>query len=294
MAVPDDPQLIPLSAAAFHHYRPRLAATDAVIAISASREFREVVSTAAELRGVVPVVGIVQAADSSLGRVASEVVVAAGGPSAMPVTTRTFLSTATAGALVAAGLLGDRVAAEDARSQVRAAADHCQAANGAAAEVVEGIAPLIARFDHGFVVGGGAAAIAAGEAALKLTEMALVHTEGVETWEAESGAATLLGPGTFVVALRPTGPASEATAALVANAVAWGATVVEVAPAPTAPAVHLVRLPPDAPEAVAPLFTVPPVARLAYHVARARGVDADRPGWVARYAAQGLHHVAGA
>jgi len=128
---------------------------------------------------------------------------------------------------------------------------------------------------------------------LKLTKMALLHTEGTETWEAESGSATLIGPETFVVALRPAGPASAAATALIANAIAWGGTAVDVAPSATLPGAHLAWVPAGALEAVAPLSAVPPVARHAYHVAVARGMGPDRPGWVARYAAQGLHHVAG-
>lgn len=293
-AAPDDPMMVPISAAAFRFYRPPLGASDAVVAISASGEFRDVVASAADLQGIVPVVAVVQVADSALGRVAGEVVVAAGGPSSMPVMTRTFLSTATAGALVALGLLRDPDSAGAGRRELDQAADAAEAAIASAARVVEGLALELRDLEHAFVVGGGAAAIAAGEGALKLTEMALLHAEGVETWEAESGIATILGPGSFVVAIHPAGPAAEATAALAVNASGWGARVIEVAPERAARDAALLPVPADAPEAAAPLFAVPPVALLAYHLAVARGRTPDRPDWVSRYAAQGLHHVAGA
>ena len=65
--------------------------------------------------------------------------------------------------------------------------------------------------EHLFVVGSGLAPAAAIEAALKLKEMALVHAEGAESWEMASGAATIVGPATVVVALAPGGPGRDAT-----------------------------------------------------------------------------------
>jgi hypothetical protein len=38
---------------------------------------------------------------------------------------------------------------------------------------------------------------------------------------------------------------------------------------------------------------VPPIARLAYALARRRGHDPDRPDWVERYHSQGLRHILG-
>ena len=294
LAGPLDPVLIPVSAASFLHYRPRLGGTDAVLAISASGEFRDVLTVAEELRGSVPVVGVVQTVDSTLGRLASDVVVAAGGPSPMPVMTRTFLSTATASALVALGLLADPAVADAVRAALATAADHAEASIAAATGIAAELALRLAHHEHVFVVGGGAAALAAGEGALKLTEMASVHAEGIETWEAESGLATIVGPGALVVAIRPSGPASVATATFAANAVGWGAAVVDVGPTATAGAIGWLPLPEEAPEALAPLFAVPPVALLGWHLAVARGGTPDRPDWVTRYAAQGLRHVAGA
>lgn len=293
LAAPDDPAVISLTAASFRHYRPALASTDAVLAISASGEFRDVVASATELRGTIPVVAIVQDAASSLGGVAAEIVVAAGGSSPMPVMTRTFQSSATAAALVAIGLLGAKDVADRARSALAQAADAGDVAIAAARTVVESLAADLRDYRHILVFGGGCAALAAGEAALKLTEMALLHAEGSETWEVESGSATIVGPETAAIAIRPAGPAAEATAALARHCASWGARVIEVAADRSVDGSTLLAIPRDAPEDVAPLYAVPPLALLAYHLARSRGIDPDRPAWVGRYAAQGLHHVAG-
>lgn len=293
LSTPDDPAIIALSAASFRYYRPTLAPTDSVLAISASGEFRDVVASATELRGIVPVVGIVQDAASSLGSVSAETVVAAGGPSPMPVMTRTFHSSATAAAMVAIGLLGDSDVADRARLALTQAADAAESAIAAARNEIPVLARDLRDYRHVLVFGGGPAALAAGEAALKLTEMALLHAEGSETWEVESGSATIVGPDTAVIAIRPAGPASAATAALARNCAEWGARVIEVAAERSVEGAVLLAIPRDAPEDVAPLFAVPPLALLAYHLARSRGIEPDRPGWVGRYAAQGLHHVAG-
>jgi hypothetical protein len=36
---------------------------------------------------------------------------------------------------------------------------------------------------------------------------------------------------------------------------------------------------------------VPPVALLAFALARGRGADPDRPGWIERYHSQGMRHI---
>jgi fructoselysine-6-P-deglycase FrlB-like protein len=56
----------------------------------------------------------------------------------------------------------------------------------------------------------------------------------------------------------------------------------------------LLPLPADAAEDHAPLSAVPPVALLAFALARARGVNPDRPDWIERYHSQGLRHILGA
>ena len=56
----------------------------------------------------------------------------------------------------------------------------------------------------------------------------------------------------------------------------------------------LLPLPADAAEDHAPLSAVPPVALLAFALARARGANPDRPDWIERYHSQGLRHILGA
>ena len=143
------------------------------------------------------------------------------------------------------------------------------------------------------MVGSGLAHIAAMEAALKLKEMAIVHAEGTETWEMASGTATIVGSDSVVVALAPAGPGRAATADVVVHAAEWGARTIEVGPTALTPGSTLMPLPADATEDHAPLTAVPPVALLAFALARRRGHDPDHPGWVERYHSQGLRHIVG-
>jgi glucosamine--fructose-6-phosphate aminotransferase (isomerizing) len=290
----DDPTVIALNAGEFRTYLPPLGARDAVIGISASGEFRDVLAVVDELRGRVPTVAIVHVPGSTLDRTADHVVRSAGGPSAVPVMTKTFVATLAATHLVLGELLGGARAAAI-RAALAAAADDVAAAVAAAAPRVESLARDLVDREHVFVVGSGNAATAAYEAALKLKEMALVHAEGAESWEMASGAATIVGPDSIVVALAPAGPGRAATLDVARHAAGWGARIVEVGPgdAPAIAGADHLPLPETATEDLAPLTAVAPVALLAFVLARRRGHDPDRPGWVERYHSQGLRHIVG-
>jgi glucosamine--fructose-6-phosphate aminotransferase (isomerizing) len=292
-AGPDDPVVIPLTSADFRTYPPALGPADAIVGISSSGEFRDVVLAAEEVRGRTPFAGIVHVPGSALTRVASDVVLSAGGPSTVPVMTKTFSATLVATELLLLELLGVERAAPVERG-IAEAAEAAEASIAAAEPIVVDLADSLVEADHLFVVGGGLAHPAALEAALKLKEMALVHAEGTETWEMTSGAATMLGPDAVLVALAPAGPARQAMADLLGHVTGWGPRVIEVGPAPLVAGSVLLPLPASADEDHAPLTAVPPVALLAFALARRRGANPDRPDWIERYHSQGLTHILGA
>ncbi len=291
-AGPDDPIAIALTAGEFRTYRPELGPRDAVVGISASGEFGDVVGAFRELRGTVPTVAIVHVPGSSLTGVADRVVLSSGGPSHVPVMTKTFSATLVAAEMTLLALLEPARAAVALRG-IEAAAGHADAVIATTEATLGRTLDTLARFDHVFVVGAGLAHYAALEAALKLKEIALVHAEGGETWEATSGAATLLDARALVIGLAPPGPGRAATADLVRHARDWGASVIEIAADASCDDALLLDLPPLAEEDHAPLTTVPPVALLAFALARSRGLEPDRPEWVARYHSQGLRHILG-
>lgn len=291
-ATAGDPIVIPMTAGAFLTYPPALDKGDAIVGISASGEFRDVVAVAETWRDRVAVVGIVHVPGSTLTRIATDVVMSSGGPSDVPVMTKTFSATLVATEMLLLDLLGPQ-RADGPIDEIVRAADHADAAIAAAGPLIDELAGDLADAVHVFVVGSGLAHIAAMEAALKLKEMAIVHAEGTETWEMASGAATIVGPGTVVVALAPNGPGRAATADVVAHAAEWGARVIEVGPTSLAQGSTLLPLSADAIEDHAPLTAVPPVTLLAFALARRRGHDPDHPAWVERYHSQGLRHILG-
>ena len=83
-AGPDDPVVIPVTAAEFLVYPPVLGPGDAVVGISSSGEFKDVVAVAEGLRGRIPMAGIVHVPGSTLTRVASDIVMSAGRPVGRP------------------------------------------------------------------------------------------------------------------------------------------------------------------------------------------------------------------
>ncbi|HKF86262.1 MAG TPA: SIS domain-containing protein [Candidatus Limnocylindrales bacterium] len=292
-AGPRDPVVVPVTAADFVTYPPALGQGDAIVGISSSGEFKDVVAAAERHRGRLPFAAVVHVPGSTLTGLASDVVLSAGGPSTVPVMTKTFSSTLAATELLLLELLGDG-AGDALRSDLRRAADAADASIAAAEPLVEALAEELRDARHLFVTGGGLGYPAALEAALKLKEMALVHAEGAEAWEMTSGAATMLGPDAVVIALAPVGPARAGVGDLLGHAAEWGARTVEVGPERLVATSALLPLPPDAAEDHAPLSAVPPVALLAFALALVRGANPDRPDWIERYHSQGLRHIIGA
>ncbi len=291
-AGPDDPVTLPMTAGEFRTYRPRFGPHDAVVGVSASGEFADIVAAFRELRGAVPTIGVVHVPGSSLTAVVDQVVLSSGGPSRVPVMTKTFSATLVATELTLLALLGEERMAPVLGS-IAAAADHASAAIAAAEAQLEPLVATLDRYDHVFVVGAGLAHYAALEAALKLKEIALVHAEGGETWEMTSGAATMIDDRVAVIGLAPAGLGRAATVEIMRHVSAWGAATIEIGPQATTAGSLLVEIPAAAEEDHAPLTVVPPVALAAYALSRRRGIDPDRPDWVARYHSQGLRHILG-
>ena len=146
--------MIPTTAAEFLIYRPRSVPRDAVVGISSSGEFKDVVAVAEALRGRTPIAGIVHVPGSTLTQVASDIVISAGGPSVVPVMTKTFSSTLVATELLLLELLGGARASRRVAA-ILVAADAAEAAIAAAEPLVEALAATLVDARHLFVTGGG-------------------------------------------------------------------------------------------------------------------------------------------
>ena len=239
---------------------------DAIVGISSSGEFKDVVAAAERHRGAVPIgrdrprPGLHADAGSP-----SDVAALGRRPVHGPGHDEDVLRHARGDGAAAASSCSATTAGDALGRALLAAADAADAAIAAAEPLVEPLASSLRDARHVFVTGGGLGHPAALEAALKLKEMALVHAEGAEAWEMTSGAATMLGPDAVVIALAPAGPGrGPRSASCSRHAADWGARTIEVGPERLGRRrPRSSRSPAAAAEDHAPLTAVPPVALLA-------------------------------
>jgi fructoselysine-6-P-deglycase FrlB-like protein len=236
---------------------------DAVLAVSSSGEFRDVVEIARRAGGR-PCVAITAAADSSLAAAATAVVVQ------RVVSQRAVTHTqAVAGAYASALALWAAVTGDGELAAllgtVGGAAEQAvaDAETWAAHELPGGGTPRAA-----IAVGGGPAWAAAMELALMLKEISRIPAEGVETREGATSASFGLDRGHLMVSLDPAGDADGDEAVRLCAA---------------AGAVTL-RAPGAGGDArLIPITTLPAAAALSAELALAAGHDVDRPAWTDAY-----------
>ena len=283
------PLVLAVPAGEFRYFMPAIGTEDVVVGMSASGEFRDVVAAFEKLRGKCALVGITHVPGSSITKLADHLLVSGGGPSRVPVMTKTYASTLTALHVLLLEIFSAAPAYFD---DLAASAERCQQALIEVKKLLPELVPTVAKFEHAFYFGAGNAFAASLEGALKMKEMALLHAEGSETWEMASGPATVVSEKTFCAALY-TGDMSDSSTAVTARlARQWGARVLDVGPQPVAGDFHLqVTAPVN--QAFASLALVPPLALLAYRVARARGQNPNQPAWRERYYSQGMTHILG-
>ncbi|MHB1923662.1 MAG: glutamine--fructose-6-phosphate transaminase (isomerizing) [Acidimicrobiales bacterium] len=118
------------------------------------------------------------------------------------------------------------------------------------------------------------------EGALKLKEIAYLRAEGYPAGELKHGPIALIEEGTVVVGVANRGHLLDKMLSNVAEVRARGASVVLVSTegdeATAALADHVLTVP-DSHELFAPVLTVIPLQLFAYHLAKARGNDVDKP-----------------
>jgi glucosamine--fructose-6-phosphate aminotransferase (isomerizing) len=118
------------------------------------------------------------------------------------------------------------------------------------------------------------------EGALKLKEISYIHAEGYPTAEMKHGPLALIDPETPSVFVAPRGSLHAKTLSNVEEVKARMGPVIAVGTEGDDELARLadVFLPiPDVPEVVQPLLAVVPLQLLAYHVARIKGCDIDKP-----------------
>ena len=289
LAGAESPFVLAVPAGEFRYFMPAIGATDVVVGMSASGEFRDVIAVFEQLRGRCTLVGITHVPGSSISKLADYLLVSSGGPSRVPVMTKTYASTLTALHVL---LLEVFSAAPAYFDDLAASADRCERALMEIKKMLPELVPVVAKYEHAFYFGAGNAYAASLEGALKMKEMALLHAEGSETWEMASGPATVVSEKTFCAALYTGHPSDSSTAVTARHICQWGARLLEVGPQSEASDFQL-KVKAPAYQAFASLALVPPLALLAYRVARMRGQDPNHPAWRERYYSQGMTHILG-
>jgi fructoselysine-6-P-deglycase FrlB-like protein len=258
------PQVVALPCGVVARSSFRWRAGDAVLAVSSSGEFRDVVEIARHA-GDRPCVAITASPDSPLAAAADAAVIQHVA-SQRAVTHTQALAGAYACCLALwAAVTGDEELAALMAGAPDAAARAVADAEGWAAGALDGLDIPAAAV----TAGGGVAWAAALELALMLKEIARVPAEGVETREGATSAMFGLDRGHLMASLDAEGdPLGEETLRLCAAA---GATTL--------------RLPGTAGDdpRLAPITTLPAAAALSAELALAAGHDVDRPAWTDAY-----------
>jgi fructoselysine-6-P-deglycase FrlB-like protein len=251
---------VPCGIAVREHFR--WAPGDAMLAISSSGEFRDVVELAQ--RGDRPCVAITANAGSSLGTAATAAVLQHVASQRAVTHTQALAGAYGAGLALWAALTGDAGLAALLATAPDAAARAVVDAERWANETLAGAAVPPAAI----VAGGGAAWAAALELALMLKEISRIPAEGVETREGATSAMFGLHPGHLMVSLDPPGD-QLGEEAMQLCAAAGAATL---------------RPPGTSADArLAPITTLPASAALSAELALSAGHDVDRPTWTDAY-----------
>jgi glucosamine--fructose-6-phosphate aminotransferase (isomerizing) len=289
LARPNDPFVLAYPAGDFRFFMPAIQPNDVIIGMSASGEFRDVLSVFEKMQGQCLLVGITHVPGSSITHIADHILLSSGGPSHVPVMTKTYATTLTALHLILLETFNAPAAYFD---DLFAVADRCATAISNAKRVIPDIIPIVSKFEHAFYFGAGNAYAASLEGALKMKEMAILHAEGSETWEMASGPATVVSEKSLCVALYTGEKSDSDTANTAGHARQWGARVLEVGPSAPTGDWHL-----PVAASVVPSFSslalLSPLALLAYRTACARGYNPDKPAWRDRYVSQGMTHILG-
>jgi fructoselysine-6-P-deglycase FrlB-like protein len=235
---------------------------DALLAISSSGEFRDVVE-AVDAGAPLPYAAITASAASTLGSRAGARALVTVRQQRAVTHTQAFCGAVAAALAVWAELSGDA----GLRDAVARVSDESAVAVEAARPWVESAAGLDAPAAVAF--GSGPAWAAALEAALLLKEVAGIPAEGVETREGATSTMMALQPGHLVFSL-PTGddPLLEEAEAICRGR---GATVTR------APVVA------GGDRRLAAILSFPAAVALGERIGVARGLDVDRPAWTAAY-----------
>jgi glutamine---fructose-6-phosphate transaminase (isomerizing) len=247
--------------------------TDTLAAVEAARAFGGRVLAVTNTQG------------SLITREADAVLLTKAGPEVGVASTKTFLAQVAALYLLAldlAGARGARPAEElaDIGPGLRRSPEKVEEALGLLEGRMGEAVGVFAGARCALFLGRGHLFPVALEGALKLKEISYLPAEGYPAGEMKHGPIALVDEQCPVVAVLGEGTLREKTLSNVEETVARGARVIAIAHEgdEAAGRVAQVTLPvPEVPEILTPLVSTVPLQLLAYHVAKARGLNVDKP-----------------
>ena len=257
-----------------------------VVAISQSGETTDTLAAVEAARGFGGrVLAVTNTQGSLITREADAVLLTKAGPEIGVAATKTLLTQVAALYLLALGLAGTRGARPEEELReigrgLRRSPEKVEEALGLLeGRVVEAIGTF-AGARCALFLGRGQLFPTALEGALKLKEISYIPAEGYPAGEMKHGPIALVDEQCPVVAVLGEGTLREKTLSNVEETVARGARVIAIAREDDAAAARVaqVTLPvPEVPEILGPLVSTVPLQLLAYHVAKARGLNVDKP-----------------
>lgn len=273
-------------ASEFRYRDPILSADEPVLLLSQSGETADTLAALrlAKASGV-PTAAIVNVIGSSVAREADAVLATHAGPEIAVASTKAYTTQAAILALLAVraafsrGLIGE----DEARARTDALLHRLPAALEAVIAREGEIAALAGRLDapHVFYIGRGADYDACVEGSLKLKEISYIHSEAYAAGELKHGTISLIEAGVPVVAVSTDPAVAAKVASNMREVRARGGEVIALCTPTTegdiAPCADAVFVLPEADPVLAPLAAVSALHLLAYHVARLRGCDVDKP-----------------
>ena len=269
-----------------YRYRdPIVSENDLVIGVSQSGETIDTFLAMAEAKRLgATVVAVTNVVDSSMARAADAVLYTRAGMEICVVATKSVVSQIVVLETLALRLAQLRGTLSPA--EVSRLLSALQSVPELVAEVltrenaVASIARELAATRDYFFLGRGVGFTTALEGALKLKEITYVHAEGYPGGELKHGPLALIEPGVVVVAILTDDALKEKRLSNIADVKCRGATVLSVAhdgSLDVAAVSDYVMWVPATEALLSPLVDAVALQQFAYHVARGRGLNVDRP-----------------
>lgn len=274
-------------ASEFRYRDPIISADEPVLLLSQSGETADTLAALrlAKANGV-PTAAIVNVIGSSVAREADAVMATHAGPEIAVASTKAYTTQAAMLALLAVSTAYARGLIDEQEARARTDA-LCRRLPEALEETIareaelEAFAARLAEAEHVFYIGRGVDYDACVEGSLKLKEISYIHSEAYAAGELKHGTISLIEPGVPVLAVSTDPAVAAKVASNMREVRARGGEIIAFCTPATeadiAPNADFCMVLDENDTTLAPLCAVSALHLLAYHVARLRGCDIDKP-----------------